>query len=184
MLMQKQETGLLIVDVQTKLIPHILDSERVIERCSWLMRLAKVHEVPIILSEQYPKGLSHSVDALKATSPHALVEKTYFSCYRDLGFLKHWQNLNKKQLVIAGIETHVCILQTVLDLKAHADIELFVVVDAVGSRSELDHRYGLKRMKQAGITLVTSEMVFFEWVERAGTPDFKALSETFIHRKK
>ena len=78
-----------------------------------------------------------------------------------------------------GIETHVCVLQTALDL-VDADYEVFVAVDAVSSRQELDHRYGLKRMKQAGVELVTAEMVFFEWLEQAGTEEFKALSKRFF----
>lgn len=182
MLMQKDQTALLIVDVQAKLTPFVLNSEHLVERCEWLMRLAKANEVPIILSEQYPKGLGHTVSQLKNIKPCALVSKEYFSCYRDMAFLKQWQLTDKKQLVIAGIETHVCVLQTALDFKLHADIEVFVVVDAVSARNELDHRYGLKRMKQAGINLVTSEMVFFEWVECAGTPEFKAMSQAYIPR--
>ena len=82
---------------------------------------------------------------------------------RDQSFQKHWQMANKKQAILVGIETHVCVLQTALDL-CRAGVAVFVVVDAVSSRNKLDHTYGLQRMQQAGVQLVTREMVFFEWM--------------------
>ena len=107
------------------------------------------------------------------------VDKVHFSCYREQSFVNHWQTIDRNQAVIVGIETHVCVLQTAMDM-IDSGMDVFVVVDAVSSRHELDHKYGLKRMKQAGIQLVTAEMVFFEWVGQAGTPEFKALSQSFL----
>lgn len=181
MLMQKKSCGLLLVDVQEKLTPHVMHADTILSRCAWLMRLANTLQVPIVLSEQYPSGLGKTVEPLRALAPlNKAFEKVHFSCYRNEELMTEWKTLGKQQVVLIGIETHVCVLQTALDLTCHSDLEVFVVVDAVGSRSEMDHKYGLKRMKQAGVELVTSEMVFFEWVEQAGTPEFKALSQSFL----
>ena len=149
-------------------------------RCQWLIRLAKELEVAIVVSEQYPRGLGKTVEPLHSlTSNEPCIDKVHFSCYREPSFVTHWQEMGRNQVVIAGIETHVCVLQTAMDRK-DAGLDVFVVVNAVSSRHEIDHIYGLKRMKQAGIHLVTAEMVFFEWVGQAGTPEFKALSQAYL----
>lgn len=181
MLMDRHESGLLLVDVQEKLIPYVKYSEHLISRCEWLLRLAKALSVPIFISEQYPNGLGHTVESLRAFVTCAtLSAKVHFSCYQGQDFNSQWKEQGRKQIIIAGIETHVCVMQTALDLKMNTNNEVFVVVDAISSRHEVDHQYGLKRMQQAGIQLVTSEMVFFEWVRSAGTPEFKTLSQTFL----
>lgn len=181
MLIKKELSGLLLVDVQEKLTPHVVNSNELVARCHWLMRLAKALNVPIFVSEQYPEGLGHTVSPLREYSePDRLSEKVHFSCYQGGAFMPQWRALGKQQIVIAGIETHVCVMQTALDLIQYTDDEVFVVVDAVSSRSEMDHKFGLKRMKQNGVHLVTSEMVFFEWVKCAGTPEFKTLSHAFL----
>lgn len=180
MLLKKEKSGLVLVDVQEKLTPHVLNSDALIERCQWVIRLAKELAVPIVVSEQYPRGLGHTVEPLQKMIPDvSCVEKVTFSCYREPSFVSHWKTMGKQQVVIVGIETHVCVLQTAMDMGG-AGLDVFVVVDAVSSRHELDHKYGLKRMKQAGINLITSEMVFFEWVGQAGTPEFKSLSQSFL----
>ena len=180
MLMQKDKSCLLLIDVQEKLAPHVMHSEALIERCNWLMRLATELGVSLLVSEQYPRGLGHTVEPLlKFVLTDNCIHKVHFSSYREPSFIKHWQGLNKQHVVIAGMETHVCVLQTALDMKA-AGLEVFVVVDAVSSRHEIDHKYGLKRMKQEGIHLVTAEMVFFEWIEHSDMPGFKALSQSFM----
>jgi nicotinamidase-related amidase len=182
MLLDKNESCLLIVDVQEKLTPHVLESEFLVERCQWLMKLAYDLDVPVLMSEQYPQGLGCTVKPLSDLSiiKHC-VRKVHFSGFDEPSFLNTWQEMHKQQVIIAGIETHVCVLQTAMDMKK-TDIDVFVVVDAVSSRHQLDHKFALKRMMQAGIHLITSEMVFFEWVRKAGTPEFKALSKTYIPR--
>lgn len=180
MLLEKDKSCLLIIDVQEKLAPHIQQVDSVVSHCQWLMRLASELDIPSLVTEQYRQGLGQTVEPLRKLMPGKTdIDKLYFSCYRDPSFQKHWQSMNKRQAVLAGIETHVCVLQTALDLLV-AGVEVFVVVDAVGSRHDLDHHYGLKRMKQAGVQLVTRDMVFFEWIEQAGKPAFKALSKVFI----
>lgn len=180
MLLEREKSGLLLIDVQEKLTPLVKDSANLVERCQWMMRLAIDLSVPVLLSEQYPKGLGPTVMPLRSFIPtEQIVDKVHFSCFRALQFKQNLANINKTQLVLIGIETHVCVLQTALDLK-RAGYEVFVVVDAVSSRFELDYKYGLKRMKQEGVKLVTSEMVFFEWIGQAGTEQFKVMSKAYL----
>ncbi|WP_133127853.1 hydrolase [Legionella nagasakiensis] len=180
MLLEKEKSCLLLVDVQEKLTPYVIKPDALVTRCQWLMRLAKTLNVPLLISEQYPQGLGHTVTALKEWMVSGkCIDKVHFSSYREPAFVKHWQDINKTQAIIAGIETHVCVLQTAMEMN-DAGIDVFIVVDAVSSRYELDHKYGLKRMKTQGIHLITAEMVFFEWVRQAGTAQFKALSQSFL----
>lgn len=180
MLMENNQSCLLLIDVQEKLTPFVLNAEALIARCQWLLRLAAVRNIPTIISEQYPNGLGATIASLhELASKEAAIEKVHFSCWRESTFRQRLLTLNKKQLILIGIEAHVCVLQTAIDLIG-AGYEVFVVVDAVSSRHEHDYRFALKRMKTAGVQLVTSEMVFFEWVGQAGTPEFKALSKSFL----
>ncbi|MDP3560835.1 MAG: hydrolase [Legionellaceae bacterium] len=180
MLLQKDKSCLLLIDVQEKLTPFVMNTDNLIANCRWLMRLASELDVPLLVSEQYRRGLGQTVEPLRELMPGKTdIDKVHFSCFRDQSFTKHWQLINKKQAVIAGIETHVCVLQTALDLKA-AGTDVYVVVDAVSSRHTMDHQFALERMRQEGVQLVTREMVFFEWIEQAGTSAFKALSQAFL----
>jgi len=177
MLLNKENSCLLLIDVQEKLTPLVLDSSKLVSRCQWLLNLADELKVPVFTSEQYPSGLGPTVASLKRAEPS--FSKVQFSCFRDPALKNHLVSLNRTQMVLIGIETHVCVLQSAFDL-LEAGFQVYVVIDAVSSRHEHDMRYGLKRMKQAGIELVTSEMVFFEWVGEAGTPEFRALSKAFL----
>lgn len=180
MLLEKTQSCLLLVDVQEKLAPFVIGSETLIERCAWLMRLADELGVPILTSEQYPKGLGPTVAPLQPLISQC-IDKVTFSSYQSPEFQTCWSEFNKNQAVIAGIETHVCVLQTALDLRMQG-VDVFVVVDAVSSRHEMDYQYALKRMASAGVHLLTGEMVFFEWLRRAGTLQFKTLSQIFLAR--
>lgn len=180
MLLNKNDSVLLLVDVQEKLIPFISNKEGLIKRCEWLLKLATKLKVPVLTSEQYPKGLGATLESLKQyISPKNCIEKVHFSCMQEPNYVHRLSELKKNQLILIGIEAHVCVLQTALELQ-HAGFDVFVVVDAVGSRSELDFKYGLKRMKQDGVHLITAEMVFFEWLRCSAVPDFKALSKEFL----
>lgn len=180
MLLQRHKSCLVMVDVQEKLMPKIHNASSIEDRCGWLMRLAGTLKIPLMVSEQYPQGLGETLPSLRQWMPGKTdIEKVHFSCYRDPSFIKHWRTVNRPQVVLAGIETHVCVLQTALDMNM-AGIDVFVVIDAVSSRNTLDHECALQRMNQSGVNLVTSEMVLFEWLEQAGTPSFKAISQAFL----
>lgn len=180
MLMDKDKSCLIVVDIQEKLASQVNHAKKMIHQCDWLMRLASELDVPVLVAEQYPKGLGYTVEPLRSLLPaHVVIEKLSFSAYQDDHFKAEFEELNRKQAILVGIETHVCVLQTALDLAA-AGYQVFVVADAVSSRHPSDHQIALERMQQNGIQVVTSEMVFFEWIKRAGTPVFKALSNAFM----
>lgn len=183
MLLNKEQSCLILVDVQEKLAPKIHQSEAMLSRCQSMLELAEALSIPILACEQYPKGLGETVKSLRSyIKPQPPIPKTQFSCWRDAHFQKALQVLGKKQVVVIGIETHVCVLQTSLDL-LQAGYEVFVVVDAVGTRHPLENKYGLKRLRQAKAELLTGEMVFFEWIGESGTPLFKSLSKQFFSKE-
>ena len=182
MLLNKKDSILLLVDVQEKLTPAVLDSEAFVLRCEWLLKLANTMGVPILASEQYPKGLGSTLESLQPyVDAKEYIEKIYFSCMQEPKYTHRLGEYNKNQLILIGIEAHVCVLQTAMEMKG-AGFDVYVVVDAVSSRNSLDLKYALKRMKQEGIHLITSEMVFFEWLRQAGIPEFKDLSQKFLRR--
>lgn len=182
MLIDKNESLLLLIDVQEKLTPAVMQSEQLLNNCFWLLRLAKEMNVPLLISEQYAKGLGKTVQKLaELTQDEPCFDKFSFSCMSDKAFLNHCQQLQKKQFLLMGIEAHVCVLQTALELKTHG-YEVFVIVDATTSRKMDDYQFGLRRMERAGVHLVTREMVFFEWLRTAETADFKNLSREFLQQ--
>ncbi len=180
MLLDRKQSCVVLVDVQEKLLPLIDEHESLIRHCAWVLRVAQRLNIPIIVSEQYPKGLGPTSSALKEIiSTESVQEKLYFSCASDANCLKAIENLKRNQIVLMGIETHVCVLQTALELQAQHK-QVFVVVDAVSSRKQLDKKYGLKRMSKAGVELITREMMVFEWLRQSGTPEFKQISQEFL----
>ena len=184
MLMCKEKSALIVVDIQEKLTPHVREPEMLVDKCQWMIRLAYDLHVPVIVSEQYPSRLGKTVEPLKTlTTDEQAIEKVCFSCNRERDFCNRWGELGKTQAVIIGIETHVCVMQTALDMKC-SGVDVYVVTDATNSRHEQDYVCALARMQQAGVQIVTSEMVFFEWVERAGNDEFKRLSNAYIQKKR
>lgn len=180
MLMNKESSLLLMIDVQEKLTPHVMNAQDLIEACQWLGRLAQTLSVPVLLSEQYPSGLGKTIAALQFMEAGAnCISKISFSCMGEPDYVNYLKGLGKKHLILAGIETHVCVMQTAIDMKTQG-FEVFVVVDAVSSRSSTDKKYALRRMEAMGIHLVTKEMVFFEWIKKAGGDNFKSLSKEFL----
>ncbi|MGL6029183.1 MAG: hydrolase [Legionella sp.] len=182
MLLSQNDSLIALIDVQEQLVPAVLNSDELIARCEWLLKLANKLNVPVLVSEQYPQGLGATVAPLSSyfNAEHCL-DKVCFSCMSEHSYVQRLQEFNKKQLILIGMEAHVCVLQTALEMQ-QAGYEVFVVVDAVSSRSEHDLKYALKRMKQQGIHLITAEMVFFEWLRKARTPEFKALSKEFLQK--
>lgn len=179
MLMDRAASALLVVDIQDRLLPHIHDWQQLLENALWLVRVAQRLGVPVMASEQYPKGLGHTHPELLALLPgDAVGDKLHFSCAAS-GCLDDLVGAERRQLVVCGIESHVCVLQTVLDLCA-GPREVFVVADAVSSRRPQDRELALARMHDAGARIVSREMVAFEWLRQAGTDEFRALSRDFL----
>ncbi|GGB31762.1 hydrolase [Oceanisphaera marina] len=178
MLMESGKAALMVVDVQEKLLPAINDSEQLNARIQWLISACRTLNTPILFTEQYPRGLGHTVPALTAlVEQPQVVEKMHFSVVAANCLPEHWQGY--PQIIVCGMETHVCVLQTVLEL-VKAGKEVFVVADAVGSRTEQNRQLGLERMRDAGAQIVSREMVIFELMHQAGTEQFKTISKQFL----
>jgi nicotinamidase-related amidase len=179
MLIDRDNSTLLVVDIQDRLVQHIDGWQALVEHTLWLMRLAKRLEVPVIASEQYPKGLGHTHPEVAALLPAGSIgEKLHFSC-AAAECLTELPGAERRQLVVVGMETHVCVLQTALDLHWLGK-KVFVVAEAVGSRRAADKELALARMRGHGIEIVSREMVAFEWLRRAGTEEFRAVSAAFL----
>jgi nicotinamidase-related amidase len=178
-LLSAANSRLLIVDVQDKLLPPIANGPRLVHNCRRLIDGAKIVSVPVYGTEQYPQGLGPTTAEL-ATRMGPRLDKVIFSCAAVLGWGQAADVTDEReQVVVAGMETHVCVMQTVLDLIA-GGFRVYVPVDAVGSRGELDAKVALERMAASGATLTTVESVLFEWCEKAGTPEFKQIQKLII----
>jgi nicotinamidase-related amidase len=172
-LLTRDRAALVVVDVQEGFRPYAA-FDGVASSCAKLVRAARILELPALVSEQYPKGLGHTAPEVGITD-EPLIEKTVFSAARAGGF----DLGGRDQVIVCGIETHVCVSQTVHDLLA-AGIEVHVPADAVASRHEIDYERGLERMERAGAIVSTVEAALFELLERAGTPEFKAVQKLIL----
>lgn len=177
MLLVRERSQFLLVDVQDRLLPAMHDGERMVERCGVLLQAANRLSIPTTISEQYKKGLGATVERLSNLKGDApVMEKMHFSCAADAAMTARVQSLGRNQVVIAGIEAHVCVLQSALGFK-DMGLDVFVVADAVTSRKQESVDVALSRYRHAGVNIVTTEMVVFEWLHVSGTPEFKELSK-------
>jgi nicotinamidase-related amidase len=172
-LLDRERAALVVVDVQEGFRPYA-SFIGVAEACAKLLQAARILELPRVLSEQYPKGLGHTVPEV-GLQDEVAIEKSVFSVARADGF----DLQGRDQAVVCGIETHVCVSQTVQDLLERG-VEVHVPADAVGSRHALDYERGLERLVRAGAVVTTVEAALFELLERAGTPEFKAIQKLII----
>jgi nicotinamidase-related amidase len=173
-LMTPQDTVLVVVDVQEKLMPLIGGAKRVIWNLRRLLDGAEAVGLKVLATEQYPQGLGHTVPELAARLGQ-VPDKLSFSCGGCEPFANSLAAAGASKVLVSGIEAHVCVQQTVLDLLA-SGYRVYVPVDAVGSRFTVDYETGLKRMESAGATLTTTESALFEWCQQSGTPTFKKIS--------
>lgn len=175
-LLTRNDSQLLVIDVQQRLAPAVQEPQRAIANTLILMQAAARLGVPVTLSEQYPKGLGRSVAALlERTAPESIIEKLHFSCAAAPELSRRIDAQARGQIVIAGMETHVCVLQSALGFRA-AGKQVFVVQDATSSRTLENKAAGIERMRTCGVQVVSTEMVVFEWLHRAGSAEFKELS--------
>jgi nicotinamidase-related amidase len=174
-LMCPTDTALLVIDVQEKLIPLVHEHQQVVWNIRRLLDGAKLFGLPILATEQYPQGLGATIAELSSRL-ESTSEKSCFSCAGATDFLEKLDHANVSKVLAVGIEAHVCVLQTTLDLLAQG-YSLFIPVDAVGSRKQLDRDTALRRLDSAGATLTTTESTLFEWCEESGTPEFKQISQ-------
>lgn len=173
MLLDASRSLLLVVDIQERLLPAMEEAPRVVAAAAKLMKAAARLGVPVLVSEQYPKGIGATVPALGALAPSGSVfAKMTFSCADTQAIADAVAASGRTQLVLCGIEAHVCVLQTALGFAARG-LGVAVAWDATASRRESDRALAADRLRQAGVVLVSTEMVLFEWLGRAGTPEFK-----------
>lgn len=174
-LLNPQQSRLLIIDVQAKLMPMIERNELLVSNCRRLIESAQHFQLPVTCTEQYPQGLGHTVVQLHDLIPTA-IEKKRFSSAECIGWPLAGEDPTQRfQVVVAGIEAHVCVQQTVLDLIAMG-YRVYVPVDAISSRFDLDYKYACDRMANSGAILTTTEAILFEWCETADHPAFKEIS--------
>ncbi|MCC5857055.1 MAG: hydrolase [Ectothiorhodospiraceae bacterium] len=180
MLINAASSCLLVVDVQERLTPAIHEGVRVVENTGWLIKVAREVDVPIRLTEQYPKGLGHTVPEVRSlVLDEEVLEKVHFSCMASDHIRRELASLGRRQIIVAGTEAHVCVLQSSLSLLQEG-YEVYIVADAVSSRRPQDVQTALERMRHEGVRVVTREMVAFEWLNRADTEVFRKVMPRFI----
>ena len=178
-----QDSVLVLIDIQERLTTAMASGvrERLIAQVSTLITAAKALSVPVIVTEQYPKGLGATEEALKSllleTVP--IIEKTSFSAAKVDDFLAEIAQTKRKQIILTGMQTHICIMQSALDLQQQG-YQVFVVEDAVSSRSAINQDNALQRMRQAGIIISNVESIIFEWLGDAKHPAFRSLSKLIV----
>lgn len=176
-ILKKDQAVMVIVDMQERLAAVMSERKKVADNTIHLIELCRLQGMPVILNEQYPKGLGPTVpeirEALKDNPAH---EKTTFSCCGEGGFLPALNATEKKQIILVGMETHVCVLQTCLDL-LKGDFIVHAVADAICSRTKENYKIGLGIMKDAGAVITSTETVLFQVLEKAGTEEFKIISK-------
>ena len=169
-----EDSIVMIIDVQEKLLNAVFNKASLEKKATTIANTAKILGIPVIVTEQYPKGLGATVESLKEALPEnaQYFEKTAFSALENKEVIEALKNSGKKQVVIFGIETHICVSQTTNAL-IQEGFEVSVIRDACGSRSELEYSAGLGRMKDNGAHVLTTEIALFEWLKGAKHPNFK-----------
>lgn len=171
---------LLLIDLQSKLAPAIHNNAEVEQHCRWLVEVARELAVPVLATEQYPQGLGVTVPSVLALlKSEEILEKIHFSAYKEPHIQAAFADVGRRQIILCGTETHVCVLQTALDLVA-AGYQIYLVAEACGSRRDSDKQLALGRLQQAGVVIVSREMVAFEWLQRAGTAQFRQISKGWL----
>ncbi|NLT65400.1 MAG: isochorismatase family protein [Acidobacteria bacterium] len=174
-LLDRDRSVVVVIDIQERLFPHVHEHERMLARVDMILSAATLMRIPVVLTEQYPRGLGSTIEEIRRSIPGIQpLTKMDFSCVPAPGFEEKLSSLNRDQVLLTGIETHVCVAQTALDL-ASTGRNVAVVADATSSRRPLDAQVALQRMDRSGLTVTTAEAVVFEWLRTAGTEEFKAL---------
>jgi len=176
-LLDKNNAALLIIDIQERLALVMKQKDQVTRNTLHLVELAKMQDIPIVVTEQYPKGLGRTLPGITTALPaHILVEKVSFNCCGEASFNEQVKRLGRKKLIVTGMETHICVLQTSIGFLAGGH-DVHLVSDAVCSRTKPNWRSGLEFIRDAGGVVTNTETVLFQLLGVAGTPEFKAISQ-------
>lgn len=174
-LIRAAESALVVIDIQERLVPAMRAPEPAVANALRLIAAARETAVPMLLTEQYPRGLGHTVGAVaEAAGDAPVLAKTHFSCMEDPAFAAAFRGLGRRQAVLAGMEAHICVLQTAASL-IEQGFAVFVVTDATAARTAESERAAVDRLVALGAGVVTTEMAIYEWLAQAGTPAFRRL---------
>ncbi len=177
MRIRREKTLGVVVDVQSRLLPHIHENQRIVKNMVKLIKGLKILDIPLVVTQQYTKGLGLTVPQIEeALQDYDPIEKLAFSCCGSPDFMEKITESGKNNVILMGIEAHVCVLQTAIDLAA-LNYQPVIIADCVSSRKPEDKAIALDRMKTEGAILSTSESILFELCEIAGTPAFKEISK-------
>lgn len=176
-LIRRDDALLVLIDLQSRLADVMSRRDAVVAAAVLLARCARVLGIPVLVTRQYPRGLGDTVpELLDAVSDAAVVDKVHFACPAEEAFREELQRSGKREVVLAGMETHICVLQTALAL-LEAGYEVHVVADATCSRRDADRDVALDRLRAAGVTVTVAESVIYEALGQAGTAEFRAVLE-------
>jgi nicotinamidase-related amidase len=175
-ILNKQDCLLLIIDVQEKLTNAVFNKSTLLNKAEIISKTASILDIPVIITEQYPKGLGYTISSVKSAFNNKckIFEKITFSALDNSLISESIEKLNKKQVILFGIETHICVNQTANALIQNG-YDVTVIADACGSRDEIEHKFGLERIKEHGAHIITTETVVFEWLKSAKHPQFKEI---------
>jgi nicotinamidase-related amidase len=177
--LSRGRTLLLVVDVQERFVPAIHGMDRMERNLQGLLRLCRGLEIPVLFTEQYPQGLGRTLPSLTALCPSATpFEKTHFDACLEPGFMERFRQLHRKQVLIAGIESHVCVQQTARALREHG-YDLYAIADAISSRTPENRDIGLGLMRQSGVAITSTEAVLMEVLVSAEDRLFKEVLDFF-----
>lgn len=175
-ILDKDQALLMVIDIQERLVPAMNVADQVINNTNILISAAKEFKMPIITTEQYPRGLGDTVPELKAhIDPNYVFAKTSFTAYTE-EVKQAMEKLGRKKIIITGMETHICVFQTIRDLLTEG-YEVFVSSDGVCSRTNENHKNGLSLIENMGAVITNTETIIFDLLKRAGSPEFKTLSK-------
>ncbi len=176
-ILDRSKAAVVVIDIQERLVPVMKYREMVITNTGHLLEAAKLLHIPVLVTEQYPRGLGPTVEEVKKALPsYEPIEKVTFDCCRSDGFSEAVASLKREQIILAGMETHVCVLQTCLSL-LRENYTVHLPSDAVCSRKKEDYLTAKEMMRDAGAVITCTETVLFQLLEKAGTPEFKTISK-------
>jgi len=172
----RESSALVVVDIQEKFLTPVYQKERVVERTRFLMQAAEILKIPVLATVQYPERMGGLIPEITEVLPDGcpVTDKLCFSCFGADEFARNLQATGRRQVVLCGIETHICVNQTCHDL-LFAGYTVGIPFDAVSSRSEAFHENALRRMEAAGAVVANTESIVYEWMYQSGTPEFKAI---------
>ncbi len=176
MKLERNQTVLVVIDVQSKLLPVIYDYPALVENIKRIIKCTQILGIPIVLTEQYPRGLGSTVEEIKETlSEYHPIEKVSFSCCEEENFINRIKQLNRKQILVCGIEAHICVYQTCMDLVSEG-YEVHLLIDAISSRKRDNRNLTIEKLNGMGVQITSVEMALFEILKDATSDEFKRIS--------